>query len=108
MITVTELARQKIKQSLDKRGRGIGVTIGVRTTGCSGLAYTFEYLDDVDPKSAGKTYVFDSFSIFISDRHLPYFRDLEIDWVKQGLNEGFEFRNSAERDRCGCGESFRV
>jgi iron-sulfur cluster assembly protein len=108
MITVTEIARQKIRQSLEKRGKGIGVTIGVRTTGCSGLAYTFKYLDTVDPKSAGKTYVFDSFSIFISDKHLPYFKDLEIDYVKQGLNEGFEFRNSAEKDRCGCGESFRV
>ena len=108
MITVTELARQKIKQSLDKRGQGIGVTIGVRTTGCSGLAYTFEYLDAIDPAASGKTYVFDKFSIFISDRHLPYFKDLEIDYVKNGLNEGFEFRNSAEKDRCGCGESFRI
>lgn len=108
MITVTDTARQKIRQSLEKRGSGVGVSIGVKTTGCSGLAYTFEYLDSVDPKAAGKTYVFDNFNIFISEKHLPYFRDLEIDYVKQGINEGFEFRNSAERDRCGCGESFRV
>jgi iron-sulfur cluster assembly protein len=108
MITVTDTARLKIKQSLEKRGRGVGVTIGVRTTGCSGMAYTFEYLDEIDSKASGKTYVFDSFSIFISDKHLPYFRDLEIDYTKQGLNEGFEFKNSAEKDRCGCGESFRV
>lgn len=108
MITVTDTARLRIRQSLEKRGHGVGVTIGVKTTGCSGLAYTFEYLDEIDPKSPGKTYVFDGFSIFISEKHLPYFRDLKIDWVKQGLNEGFEFRNSAERDRCGCGESFRV
>ena len=108
MITVTDTARLKIRQSLEKRGRGVGVAIGVRTTGCSGLAYTFEYLDGIDPKASGKTYVFDCFSVYISENHLPYFRDLEIDYVKQGLNEGFEFRNSAERDRCGCGESFRV
>jgi iron-sulfur cluster assembly protein len=108
MITVTDTARQKIRQSLEKRGHGVGVSIGVKTTGCSGLAYTFEYLDQIDPSTPGKTYVYDSFSIFISERHLPYFKDLEIDYVKQGLNEGFEFRNSAERDRCGCGESFRV
>lgn len=108
MITVTDTARLKIRQSLEKRSRGVGISIGVRTTGCSGLAYTFEYLDDIDPKASGKTYVFDSFSVFISEKHLSYFRDLEIDYVKQGLNEGFEFRNSAERDRCGCGESFRV
>lgn len=108
MITVTDTARLKIRQSLEKRGRGVGISIGIRTTGCSGLAYTLEYLDRVDEKASGKTYVFDTFSIFISDKHLPYFRDLEIDYVKQGLNEGFEFRNSAEKDRCGCGESFRV
>lgn len=108
MITVTDTARLKIRQSLEKRGRGVGISIGIRTTGCSGLAYTLEYLDVVDENAHGKTYVFDTFSIFISDKHLPYFRDLEIDYVKQGLNEGFEFRNSAEKDRCGCGESFRV
>jgi iron-sulfur cluster assembly protein len=108
MITVTSTASLKIKQSLEKRGKGVGVSIGVRTTGCSGLAYTLEYLDTIDPKKPGKTYVYDDFSVFISENHLPYFKDLEIDYVKQGLNEGFEFRNSAERDRCGCGESFRV
>jgi iron-sulfur cluster assembly protein len=108
MITVTSTASLKIKQSLEKRGKGVGVSIGVRTTGCSGLAYTLEYLDTIDPKRSGKTYVYDDFSVFISENHLPYFKDLEIDYVKQGLNEGFEFRNSAERDRCGCGESFRV
>ena len=108
MITVTSTASLKIKQSLEKRGKGVGVSIGVRTTGCSGLAYTLEYLDTIDPKKPGKTYVYDDFSVFISENHLPYFKDLEIDYVKQVLNEGFEFRNSAERDRCGCGESFRV
>jgi iron-sulfur cluster assembly protein len=108
MITVTSTASLKIKQSLEKRGKGVGVSIGVRTTGCSGLAYTLEYLDTIDPKKPGKTYVYDDFSVFISENHLPYFKDLEIDYVKQGLNEPFEFRNSAERDRCGCGESFRV
>lgn len=108
MITVTDTARQKIRQSLEKRGHGVGVAIGIKTTGCSGLAYTFEYLDSIDPKAPGKTYVYDNFNIFISERHLQYFRNLEIDYVKQGLNEGFEFRNSAEKDRCGCGESFRI
>jgi iron-sulfur cluster assembly protein len=108
MITVTNTASLKIKQSLEKRGKGVGISIGVRTTGCSGLAYTLEYLDTIDPKKPGKTYVYDDFSVFISENYLPYFKDLEIDYVKQGLNEGFEFRNSAERDRCGCGESFRI
>lgn len=108
MIIVTDTAQLKIKDSLKKRGKGVGISVGIKTTGCSGLAYTLEFLDEVDPRASGKTYLFDAFSVFISDKHLPYFQDLEIDYVKQGLNEGFEFRNSAEKDRCGCGESFRV
>lgn len=108
MITVSETARIKIIDSLKKRGKGIGISIGVRTTGCSGLAYTLEYLDEIDKNNFGYTYLYEGFCVFISNKHRPYFKDLEIDWVKQGLNEGFEFRNSAEKNRCGCGESFRV
>lgn len=108
MITVSETARIKIVDSLKKRGKGIGISIGVRTTGCSGLAYTLEYLDELDKNNFGYIYLYEGFCVFISNKHRPYFKDLEIDWVKQGLNEGFEFRNSAEKDRCGCGESFRV
>jgi iron-sulfur cluster assembly protein len=108
MITVSETAKTKILESLKKRGKGIGVSIGVRTTGCSGLAYTLEYLNEIDYSNLGHTYLYDGFCIFISNKHRPYFKDLEIDYVKQGLNEGFEFRNGAEKDRCGCGESFRI
>lgn len=108
MITVTDTARIRIKESLEKRGKGVGISVGVKTTGCSGLAYTLEFLDKIDPATPGKTYIFDSFVIYISEKSLVYFKNLEIDWVKQGLNEGFEFRNEAEKDRCGCGESFRV
>lgn len=108
MITVSETAKSKIIDSLKKRGKGIGISIGVRTTGCSGLAYTLEYLDEIDKNTVGYTYLYDEFCIFISNKHRPYFKDLEIDWIKQGLNEGFEFRNSAEKNRCGCGESFRI
>jgi iron-sulfur cluster assembly protein len=108
MITVSDKAKIKIIESLEKRGTGIGISIGVRTTGCSGLAYTLEYLNEFNKSDPGYTYLYDGFCVFLSNKHKPYFKDLEIDWVKQGLNEGFEFRNSAERDRCGCGESFRV
>ncbi len=108
MITVTSTAAEKIQQQLARRGKGKGLSIGVKTTGCSGLAYTLEYLDDISDLEPGYTKLYEKFCIYINQKHLPYFKELEIDYVKRGLNEGFEFRNSAEKDRCGCGESFRV
>jgi iron-sulfur cluster assembly protein len=108
MITVTPAAQQRIEQNIRQRGRGRGIHVGIRTTGCSGLAYTLEYLDRVDDLDLGYTKLFETFCVYVSQKDLPYFKDLEIDYVRQGLNEGFEFRNSAEKDRCGCGESFRV
>lgn len=108
MITVTETAQKKIQENIQRRGQGRGIRIGVRTTGCSGLAYTLEYLDDVKNLDPGHTKLFETFCVYINNKDLPYFDNLEIDYVRQGLNEGFEFRNSAEKDRCGCGESFRI
>jgi len=108
MITVTSTAAKKIQEQLSRRGKGKGISIGVRTTGCSGLAYTLEYLDDLTNLDPGYTKLFENFCVYINQKHLAYFNELEIDYVKQGLNEGFEFRNSAEKDRCGCGESFRI
>ena len=108
MITVTESAQKKIEQNIARRGHGRGIRIGVRTTGCSGLAYTLEYLDTTENLEPGYTKLFERFCVYIHSKDLPYFKDLEIDYVRQGLNEGFEFRNQAERDRCGCGESFRI
>ncbi len=108
MITVTNTASNQIETLLKKRGKGKGISIGVRTTGCSGLAYTLEYLDDLSNLESGYTKLYEKFCVYISAKHLPYFNELEIDYVKNGLNEGFEFRNSAEKDRCGCGESFRI
>jgi iron-sulfur cluster assembly protein len=108
LITVTSAAITKIKANLARRGKGQGIHIGVRTTGCSGLAYTLEYLDNLEKLEEGYTKLYDEFYVYISAKDLPYFENLEIDYVRQGLNEGFEFRNQAEKDRCGCGESFRV
>ena len=108
MITVSDTAKYKIEALLKQRGKGKGISIGIRTTGCSGLAYTLEYLDDIKNLEPGYTKLFEKFCVYINERHLPYFTNLEIDYVKNGLNEGFEFRNSAEKDRCGCGESFRI
>lgn len=108
MILLTESAITKIKSQLQKRGRGIGIRIGVKTTGCSGLAYVLEYVDTYAPEPGIVNYAQKDFVVLIDLKHEPYLRGLTVDYVRQGLNEGFEFKNPNERDRCGCGESFRV
>jgi iron-sulfur cluster assembly protein len=106
MITVTETAAKKIRANLARRGQGLGIRLGVRTTGCSGLAYVLEYVDAVNTEDI--LYNQDEFVVVIDPKSVAYLEDVEIDYVRQGLNEGFEFRNDKEKDRCGCGESFRV
>ncbi len=108
MITVTDTARQKIKQLLKNRGKGVGIRVGVKTTGCSGLAYTLEYVDTYEAEMGFTNYAQDDFVILVDQKSLVYIKGLCIDWVRNGLNEGFEFQNPNEKDRCGCGESFRV
>jgi iron-sulfur cluster assembly protein len=106
MITLTERAAKKVKQVIEKRGAGKGIRIGVRTTGCSGLAYVLEYVDI--PKSEDRHIECLGCSIFVDPKSYAYIQGLVIDYVRNGLNEGFEFSNPNERDRCGCGESFRI
>lgn len=106
MITVTEQAAKKIQQQLSKRGRGLGIKVGVRTTGCSGLAYVLEYVDGLTEGDNAELH--EGFSIVVNKKDQPYLNGLEIDYIRQGLNEGFQFNNPNEKDRCGCGESFRI
>jgi iron-sulfur cluster assembly protein len=106
MITVTSTASKRIVANLTKRGRGMGIRLGVRTTGCSGLAYVLEYIDSVNPEDVA--FEQDGFVIVVDLKSSAYLDGVEIDYVRQGLNEGFEFNNPIEKDRCGCGESFRV
>jgi iron-sulfur cluster assembly protein len=106
MISLTEQANKKIKQTLERRGTGVGIRVGVKTTGCSGLAYVLEYVDKPHPEDQAIDCM--DCKIFVDPKSCPYIQGLTIDYVRQGLNEGFEFRNPNERDRCGCGESFRV
>ena len=108
MITVTDTARKKIQKLLERRGKGVGIRIGVKTTGCSGLAYILEYLDTYEPDTGTINYPQPDFCVIISKKDEPYLQGLTIDWARNGLNEGFEFKNPNERDRCGCGESFRI
>ena len=108
MITVTDTASKKIKLNLDKRGRGAGIRIGVRTTGCSGLAYTMEYVDSYEAEVGVTNFAQKDFVLLVDAKSLVYLNGLTMDWVRKGLNEGFDFINPNEKDRCGCGESFRV
>lgn len=105
MITLTTPASNKIKAQLQKRG-GIGIRVGVRTTGCSGLAYILEYVDKLS--EGDNTVLFDDVAVIVNKKDEPYLKGMEIDYVRQGLNEGFQFNNPNEKDRCGCGESFRI
>jgi iron-sulfur cluster assembly protein len=105
-VSMTEAAARHVNRYLSKRGKGVGVRLGVKTTGCSGLAYKLEYVDDLNEEDL----VFETqgLKILIDPKSLPYLEGTELDFVREGLNEGFKFNNPNERDRCGCGESFRV
>jgi len=106
MITVTNTASNRIRRNLTQRGKGMGIRLGVKTTGCSGLAYVLEYVDTLDPEDTA--FEQDGFVVVVDPKSLTLMDGMEIDYVRQGLNEGFEFKNPNEKDRCGCGESFRI
>ncbi len=108
MILLTEKACEKVKYQLQKRGKGVGIRLGVRTTGCSGLAYTIEYVDKYDAEVGVINYSQKDFVVLVDLKSDVYLKGLTMDWIRNGLNEGFDFKNPNERDRCGCGESFRV
>lgn len=106
MIKLSDAAKQKIKDQLEQRGKGLGIRIGVKSTGCSGLAYTMEFADKFE--LGDSIFDFDGCKVLINSKSIVYLSELEIDYVKKGLNEGFEFTNSLEKSRCGCGESFKI
>ena len=108
MISLTESAYKKVINQLQKRGKGVGIKLGVKTTGCSGLAYTIEYVDDYISDNTTINYAQKDFVVLVDKKSDVYLKGLTMDWVRTGLNEGFGFINPNERDRCGCGESFRV
>jgi iron-sulfur cluster assembly protein len=106
MISLTDAAAQKIQQTLTRRGHGEGIRLGVKTTGCSGLAYVLEYVDT--PQTTDQCFDCTGCRVFVDPKSCVYLQGVTVDYVRQGLNEGFKFSNPNERDRCGCGESFRV
>ena len=105
-VQLTDRAADHVKRYIEKRGKGVGLRLGVKTTGCSGLAYKLEYVDEVAPEDI----VFENHGVklLVDPKSLAYIEGTELDFVREGLNEGFRFNNPNERDRCGCGESFRV
>ncbi|NJD24319.1 MAG: iron-sulfur cluster assembly protein IscA [Betaproteobacteria bacterium] len=105
-VTLSEKAAKHVAGYLTKRGKGIGLRLGVRTSGCSGMAYKLEFVDE----SSGEDLVFESngVKVFVDPKSLPYLDGMELDYAREGLNEGFKFNNPNVKDQCGCGESFNV
>jgi iron-sulfur cluster assembly protein len=105
-ISLTETAAQRVKSFLDNRGSGIGLRIGIKTTGCSGMAYVLEFVDELNEEDQ----VFESqgVKVIIDPKSLVYLDGTQVDFTREGLNEGFKFTNPNAKDECGCGESFTV
>ncbi len=105
-VTLTERAAQHVQTFLAKRGKGVGLRVGVRTSGCSGMAYKLEFADALNPDDLA----FESHgvTVVVDPKSLPYLDGTELDYAREGLNEGFKFQNPNVKDECGCGESFNV
>ena len=105
-ITMTEKAADHVRAQLDQRGKGLGIRVGVKTTGCSGMAYVLEFVDETDTDDA--VVENHGVSLIVDPKSLVYIDGTVMDFVKEGLNEGFEFKNPNIAGECGCGESFTV
>lgn len=105
-ITLTEAAADHVRKYIDNRGKGVGIRLGVRTSGCSGMAYVLEFADEVEAED----HVFEDHGVkvIVNPKSLVYLDGTELDFTREGLNEGFKFNNPNVKDACGCGESFNV
>ena len=105
-ITVTESAAKRVSTFIANRGKGVGVRLGVRTSGCSGMAYVLEFADEVGSEDV----VFEDrgVKVIVDPKSLAYLDGTELDYGREGLNEGFKFNNPNVKSQCGCGESFGV
>lgn len=105
-VTLTEAAAKHVQKYLARRGKGVGLRLGVKTSGCSGMAYKLEFADQVEPDDK----VWESFGVqvLVDEKSLPYLDGTELDYTREGLQEGFKFHNPNEKSRCGCGESFQI
>ncbi|MBX6392008.1 MAG: iron-sulfur cluster assembly protein IscA [Burkholderiales bacterium] len=105
-ITLTDKAAAHVQSFLAKRGKGIGLRVGVRTSGCSGMAYKLEFADEILPDDI--TFESHGVKVVVDPKSLPYIDGTELDYTREGLNEGFKFNNPNVKSSCGCGESFNV
>jgi len=105
-ITLTEKAANHVKNFIAKRGKGVGLRLAVRTTGCSGMAYVLEFADET--KEGEQEFESNGVRVFVDPKSLAYLDGTELDYAREGLNEGFKFNNPNVKDTCGCGESFNV
>lgn len=105
-ITLSSRAAQRVLNFLDKRGKGVGLRLSVRTSGCSGMAYSLEFADEAQPDDL--RFESNGVTVLIDPKSLVYLDGTELDFVREGLNEGFKFNNPNAKDHCGCGESFSV
>lgn len=105
-ISLTQAAADRVEGFLANRGKGIGLRLGVKTTGCSGMAYVIEFVDEQE--DTDQVFESNGIKVFVDPKSLIYIDGTEVDFVKQGLNEGFEFKNPNAKDECGCGESFTL
>jgi iron-sulfur cluster assembly protein len=105
-ITLTTAAAERVRNFLEQRGKGVGLRLGVKTTACSGMAYIMEYADSIEDGDV----VFEDqgVKVIINPKSLVYLDGTELDYTREGLNEGFQFNNPNVKDMCGCGESFNV
>ena len=105
-VSMTPAASERVKSFLINRGKGFGLRLGIKTTGCSGLAYVLEFVDA--PAEDDQVFAVDDVNIVIDGKSMVYLEGIELDFVKEGLNEGFKFTNPNAKGECGCGESFNV
>ena len=105
-VTLSETAASRVQSFLDNRGKGVGLRISVKTSGCSGMAYSIEFADEIDAEDL--TFESHGIKLLVDAKSLPYLDGTELDYAKEGLNEGFKFNNPNVKAMCGCGESFSV
>ncbi|MGV6989070.1 iron-sulfur cluster assembly protein IscA [Testudinibacter sp. P80/BLE/0925] len=105
-VSLTESAANRVRTFLENRGKGLGLRLGVKTSGCSGLAYVLEFVDEMNEDD--QVFEQHGINVIIDSKSLVYLDGTELDFVKEGLNEGFKFDNPNKKDECGCGESFTV
>jgi len=105
-ITITQTAADRINDFLANRGKGLGLRLGVKTTGCSGMAYVIEFVDELNPED--EVFEDHGVKVIVDRKSLVYIDGTELDFAREGLNEGFQFNNPNEQAQCGCGESFTV